>query len=301
MSKRKKLTKLRKREEISFYLFILPWIIGFVSFTGGPIFATLGISLTDWSLFGSPHWIGLSNYVKLFSDPLFYKALVATFYYVGGRIALLVIASLLIAILLNQKLWGMTVFRTIYYLPAVITGIVLAMIFQQLYKPIYGPFAYFLSLVGISAPTWLVNEKWAMPALILMNFWMIGPTTVIFLAALQGIPKALFESSKIDGANFLQQFFYITIPTLSPVILLIIVITTVQSFMVFAEPYVLTRGGPNYTTLVGALYIYREAFKYYKLGYACSFSWILLLVIMGFVGLQFLLSKHWVHYEAKKQ
>jgi len=282
-------------------LFILPWIIGFVSFTGGPIFATFGMSLTNWSLFGSPRWIGLSNYVKLFSDPLFYKAFVATFYYVGGRVALLATASLLIAILLNQKLWGMTAFKTIYYLPAVITGIVLAMVFEQLYKPIYGPFAYFLSQVGIPTPSWLIDEKWAMPALILMNFWAIGPTTVIFLAALQGIPKASFEASKMDGANVLQQFFHIMIPHLSPVILLVTVITTVSSFQVFAEPYILTGGGPNYTTLVGALYIYRNAFKYYKLGYACGFAWILLMVIMGFVGLQFLLSKRWVYYEARRQ
>jgi len=301
MFKQKKISKLRKKEEISFYLFILPWLIGFVLFSGGPIFATLGISLTDWSLFSSPHWSGLSNYTRAFTDPLFYKAFVNTLYYVGGRVALMVTISLLVAILLNQKLSGITMFRAIYYLPAVISGIPLAMIFTQLYKPVYGPFAYFLSKVGISAPSWLTDEKWAMPALILMNLWIIGPNTVIFLAALQGIPKTLYEAGQIDGANFLQQFFHVTIPMLSPIILLVTVITTVESFQVFAEPYALTEGGPNYATMIGALYIYLNAFKYGNLGYACAFSWILLLMVMGFTGLQFLLSRHWVYYEARRK
>ncbi len=301
MSKQRKISKLRKKEEISFYLFILPWLIGFVLFSGGPIFATLGISLTDWSLFSSPRWLGSGNYTRLFTDPLFYKVFINTLYYVGGRVALMVTISLLAAILLNQKLWGITVFRAIYYLPAVITGVVLATVFVQLYKPVYGPFAYFLSKVGISAPSWLIDEKWAMPALILMNFWIIGPNTVIFLAALQGIPKTLYEAGRIDGANFLQQFFHVTIPALSPVILLVTVITIVTSFQVFAEPYILTEGGPNYATLVGALYIYRNAFKYFNLAYACAFAWVLLLMVMGFTGLQFLLSQHWVYYEGRRK
>lgn len=299
--KQRKISKLRKKEEISFYLFILPWIIGFFLFSGGPIFATLGISLTDWSLFGSPHWSGLSNYTRLFTDPLFYKVFVNTLYYVGGRVALMVIISLLAAILLNQKLPGITVFRVIYYLPAVITGVALSTIFVQLYRPIYGPFAYFFSKVGVPAPSWLIDEKWAMPALILMNFWIIGPNTVIFLAALQGIPKTLYEAGQIDGANFLQQFFHVTLPMLSSITLLITVITTVESFQVFAEPYILTRGGPNYSTLVGALYIYRNAFKYFNLAYACAFAWILLLMVIGFTGVQFLLSRHWAYYAARRK
>lgn len=301
MSKKRKISKLRKKEEISFYLFILPWLIGFVFFTGGPVFATLGISLTDWSLFGSPHWSGLSNYTKLFTDPLFYKVFINTLYYVGGRVGLMVTISLLTAILLNQELPGITVFRAIYYVPAVISGIALAMIFTQLYKPFYGPFAYFFSKVGVPAPSWLTDEKWAMPALILMNLWIIGPNTVIFLAALQGISKTLYEAGQIDGANFLQQFFHVTIPTLSPVILLVTVITTVFSFQVFAEPYALTQGGPNCATLIGALYIYLTAFKYYDLAYACAFAWILLLMVMGFTGVQFLFSRYWVYYEAGRK
>lgn len=301
MSKQRGISKLRRKEEIYFYLFILPWLIGFVLFSGGPILATLGISLTDSSFFAAPHWSGLSNYTRLFTDPLSYKAFLNTLYYVGGRVALMVTISLVAAILLNQNLPGITAFRTIYYLPAVITGIVLATIFVQLYKPIYGPFAYFLSKVGVSAPSWLTDEKWAMPGLILMNLWAIGPNTVIFLAGLQGIPKTLYEVSQIDGANLLQQFFHVTMPLVSPVLLLITVTTTVFSFQVFAEPYILTQGGPNHATLVGALHIYRNAFKYFNLGYACAFAWILLLLVMGFTGLQFLLSRRWVHYEARRK
>ena len=300
MFKRRKISKLRRKEEIAFYLFILPWLIGLVVFSGGPIFATMFMGLTKWSLLGSPRWIGLGNYVKLFFDPLFYKALGNTFYYSGGRVALAVGVSLLAAVLLNQQIRGKTFFRTIYYLPSVTAGVALIMVFIQLYKPRYGPFSYFLSWLGIPAPSWLTNEQWAMPALIFMSLWTIGPNMLIFLAGLQGIPRSFYDAAQVDGANIFQQFFHVTLPALSPLILLVSVTTTIFSFQVFAEPYIMTDGGPNYATLTGAFYAYRNAFEYYKVGYACAFAWILLLVILGLTGIQFFFSRYWAYYGARR-
>ncbi|MBA7627880.1 Lactose transport system permease protein LacF [subsurface metagenome] len=291
-----KLSKLARKEELEFYLFISPWIIGFVFFTGGPIIASFLISLTNWSILSAPQWTGLTNYTKLFTDPIFYRVLLNTAYYSCGSVSLGVGGSLIAGLLLNQRLPGLRAFRTIYYLPTVIAGIPMVLLFLWLYNPSYGLFNYVLSRLGVGKIGWLWDENWAMPSLILMNLWRIGGNMIIFLAALHGVPQSLYDAARADGANFWHQFIYITLPMISPIIFLVVVISTIASFQVFLEPYVLTEGGPANATLTYVLYLYRNGFQWWKVGYASTMAWILLIILLSLTGIQFKLARYWVHY-----
>jgi len=290
---------LARKEEMEFYLFISPWLLGFIFFWGGPIAASFIISLTKWPLLASPQWVGFANYIKAFHDPLFYKSLINTTYYSAGSVGGGVIISFLAALLLNQKLKGVTVFRGIWYLPSVTAGVAVAILFTWLYNPEFGLFNYILSKVGIKGPNWLWDENWAMPALIIMSFWYIGPNMIIFLAGLQGIPQSLYEASEIDGANVWQRFCYITVPLMSPIIFLVLVISLINSFQVFLQPYIMTQGGPANATLTSLLYIYRNAFEYYQMGYGATIAWMMLIVLLILTLIQFRISKYWVYYRGE--
>lgn len=299
ISKRSRLSRRAKREELEFYLFISPWIIGFALFTGGPIIASFVISLTDWTILSPARWIWFSNYFKLFTDPLFYKVLFNTAYYAFGSVFVGVTASLIAALLLNQKLIGVGIFRTVYYLPTVVAGMPMVLLFLWLYNPNFGPFNYLLGQLGIEGPNWLWDIKWVMPAIIFMNLWRIGTNMVIFLAALYGVPESLREAAKMDGANFWHQFFYITIPLISPIVFLVIVMSTIYSFQVFLEFYVMTAGGPANATLTYVLYIYQNSFRWWRMGYGSALAWILLVILLSLTWIQFKLARHWVYYEAE--
>ena len=210
-----------------------------------------------------------------------------------------VAGSLIAALLLNQRLPGLRVFRTIYYLPTVIAGIPMVLLFLWLYNPSYGLFNYVLSRLGVGKLGWLWDENWAMPAIILMNLWRIGGNMIIFLAALHGVPQSLYEAARADGANFWHQFIYITLPMISPIIFLVVVISTIASFQVFLEPYVLTEGGPANATLTYVLYLYRNGFQWWKMGYGSTLAWILLIILLSLTGIQFKLARYWVYYEAE--
>lgn len=292
-----KLSKLARKEELEFYLFISPWLIGFVFFTGGPIIVSFLISLTNWSILAPPQWIGFSNYAKLFTDPIFYKVLLNTAYYSSGSVSLGVGGSLVAALLLNQRLPGLRVFRTIYYLPTVIAGIPMVLLFLWLYNPSYGLFNYVLSRLGIGGLNWLWDENWAMPSLILMNLWRIGGNMIIFLAALYGVPQSLYEAARVDGANWWQQFIHITLPMISPIIFLVVIISTITSFQVFLEPYILTEGGPANATLTYVLYLYRNAFQWWKMGYSSTLAWMLIIILLTLTATQFKIARYWVYYE----
>lgn len=296
-----KVSKLARKEEVEFYLFISPWLVGFILFGGGPMIASLIISFTKWPLLSSPKWIGLGNYTKLFNDPLFYKSLINTAYYSFASVALGIIAAFIAALLLNQKLTGITWFRTIYYLPSVVSGIAIAILFIWIYNPQFGLFNYLLSKLGIVGPSWLWDDKWAMPALIIMSLWGIGGNMVIFLAGLQGVPQSLYEASKIDGANWWQQFRHITLSVMSPVIFLVLIISLIGSFQIFLQSYVMTRGGPGNATLTCVLYIYQNAFQWWKMGYGATLAWILLIILLILTLIQFKISRYWVYYEARQK
>jgi multiple sugar transport system permease protein len=202
---------------------------------------------------------------------------------------------------MNQKLPGITTFRTLYYLPSVTTGVAVAIMFIWIFNPQVGLINYFLRLLGIPGPGWLASQVWAMPALILMSLWGIGSNMIIILAGLQGIPDHLYEAARIDGANRWHEFRHVTFPMLSPVLFYVIVISVIGSFQIFDNVYVMTRGGPGTATLVYVMHLYQNAFEYQQMGYASAMAWILFLIILGLTWLQFRGSRVWVYYEAGEE
>ncbi|GLV61075.1 spermidine/putrescine ABC transporter permease [Dictyobacter sp. S3.2.2.5] len=290
-----------RREEREFYLFILPWIIGFIFFGGGPIIASAFLSFSNWSLLSNPQWIGLQNYQRLFQDPLFYIALKNTLYYGIGSVLLSVVVSFLLALLLNQKVHGIAFFRTIFYLPSVVSGIATALLWINIFHPDFGMVNFLLGLIGIQGPGWLASEQWVIPALIIMSAWSAGSTMIIYLAGLQGIPAHLYEAASIDGAGNWSKFWNVTVPMISPVIFFNLITGFIASLQAFVLILVMTNGGPANGSLVYGLYIYREAFQYFDMGYASALAWVLFILIMLITMIQLGLARRWVHYEGAIQ
>lgn len=296
---RRKIGRMAKREELAFWLFILPWLIGFIAFSGGPILASMVISLTEYSILQPPKFIGFENYNQLFRDDLFYKAVLNTVYYVGVSVPLGVMLAFLMAIALNQKLQGQTWFRTIFYLPSVVSGIAVALLWGWLLNSDFGLINYMLALIGIQGPKWLYSTNWAMPSIILMSLWGVGGSMVVFLAGLQGIPEHLYEAAELDGAGEWGKFWNVTVPMISPVIFFNMIVTIIGAFQIFDQVYIMTggTGGPANATLVYVLYLYRQGFEYFKMGYASALALILFLIILGITVFQFGIARRWVYYE----
>lgn len=295
--RRRKPLTLAQREEIDFYIAISLFLIGFLLFNGGPILASFGLSFTNWTGVKTRDWIGLENYVDLVGDKFFWIALKNTFYYSFGSVTLGVLGALAVAVLMNQKVPGVTLFRTIFYVPSVAQGVAVALMWIWIFNPQVGLVNYLLSLVGIKGPGWLNSQQWAMPALIFMSLWGLGPNMIILLAGLQGIPQTLYEAARIDGANKWHEFRHVTIPMLSPVLFFVIVVSTVASFQIFTNVRVMTQGGPGTATFVYVWYLYQKAFEFFQMGYASALAWILLLVVLLLTWLQFKASERWVYYE----
>ncbi|MGQ9682554.1 MAG: carbohydrate ABC transporter permease [Anaerolineae bacterium] len=285
------------REAVTFYICVLPWVITFIVFTAGPMIYSLFLSFTNWNFLSSPAFVGFENYARLFSDPLFSKSLANTAYYTFGSVPLITFVGLLVAILMNQKVWGITVFRTIYYIPAVAPVVAAAMLFRWVFDPNYGMLNQTLRLVGIRGPQWIYSMEWAIPSFILMSLWGVGGYMIIYLAGLQGVPTELYEAASIDGAGTLRKFFNVTIPMISPVIFFTLVSEIIGSFQVFTAALVMTNGGPNNASLFYVLYLYRNAFSYFKAGYGSALAWVLFVIIMAFTALVFRSGSAWVYYE----
>lgn len=291
--------KMARQEEIAFWLFILPWLIGFIAFSGGPILASVGISLSEYSILTPPKFIGIGNYTQLFNDDLFYKAVLNTVYYVGVSVPLGVMLAFLMAIALNQKLSGQTWFRTIFYLPSVVSGIAVALLWGWLLNSDFGLFNFLLSKIGIVGPKWLFSTTWAMPSIIMMSLWGVGGSMVVFLAGLQGIPEHLYEAAELDGAGEWGKFWNVTVPMISPVIFFNMIVTIIGAFQIFDQVYIMTngKGGPANATLVYVLYLYRNGFEYFKMGYASALAVVLFIIILGITAFQFAVARRWVYYE----
>jgi multiple sugar transport system permease protein len=296
---RVKLGRQARREEVAFYLFILPWILGFLFFDAGPIVASFAVSLTDWKILGDPHWIGFANYERMLDDATFFEAVRNSLYYGIGSVTLGIITSFLLAMLLNQSVRGVALFRTIFYLPALVSGIAIAILWTNILHPDYGLINATLAKVGIDGPGWLKSPEWAMPGLILVAVWSVGGSVVIFLAGLQSVPVHLYEAAALDGAGPLSKFWNVTVPMMSPVIFYNIIVGFIVSLQSFVLILIMTDGRPANATLVVGLYIYRTAFKFLDLGYASAMAWVLLLVIMVITLIQFVAAKFWVYYEGE--
>jgi multiple sugar transport system permease protein len=293
-------TPLQRREALEGYLWIAPWIIGFLIFSLGPILVSLYLSFTRYRIGGDPVWIGFENYAEaFFRDRLFWPSLWRTAYFASGTVFLGTIMSLLAAMLLNTNLRGTTWFRALYYLPSLTPVVAMAILWGWLLQPQVGLVNYALHEVGIPGPGWLTNRNWAIPSLIMISLWASigGGRMIIFLAGLQGVPKELYESAEIDGAGLIRQFFHITIPMISPVILFNLILGVIGSFSVFALAYVGTNGGPNYATWFFMLHLYHNAFSYFQMGYASALAWIFFVLIFILSFIQIRLSRRWVYYE----
>jgi multiple sugar transport system permease protein len=295
-----KLGRQARREEREFYLFISLWIVGFILFDAGPIVASLLTSFTDWSLLTAPKWVGLGNYVKMARDPLFFSALWNSLYFGVGSVGLGLIVSFLLALLLNQKVFGMALFRTIFYLPSVVSGIAVAILWIMILNADFGLLNTALGWFGIKGPGWLVQPQWVKPALILMSLWGAGGSMVIYLAGLQNVPQHLYEAAEIDGAGPWGKFWNVTVPMMSPVIFYNLIVGFIASVQGFVLVLIMTGDGrPANAALMIGLYLYRQAFVNFNMGYASALAWVLLMVIMLFTAAQFYLAKHWVFYEGE--
>ncbi|MBM4457520.1 MAG: sugar ABC transporter permease [Chloroflexi bacterium] len=288
------------REVLWGYVFVGPWILGFLIFTLGPVLASLGLSFMDYELISAPTWRGLRNYAELITqDRLFGVSLYNTIFYTLFSVPLGIIVAFSLALLLNVQLPGMNVYRTVFYLPAVTAGVAVSLLWIWLFNPQFGLINYLLRSLGLPGPGWLVDPVWAKPAFILMSVWGVGGTVVIFLAGLQGVPRSLYEAAEIDGANTLQRFRHVTIPMMTPVIFFNMIVGIIGSFQVFTSAYVMTQGGPRDATLFYVLYLFKQGFKLLRMGYAAAMAWILFVIIIVLTLIQLRLSRKWVYYEGE--
>jgi multiple sugar transport system permease protein len=291
---------LSRREAIWAYLLIGPWIVGFIIFTLGPMLASLVFSFTNFSITASTKFLGLANFVEMFiKDYRFWHSLRVTLTYAVVAIPVGLVLGLLLALLLNTSVPGIALWRTIYYTPSVVSGVAVAILWSYLFNPRYGVINWLLSLVKIDGPGWLADPNWALPALIIMSLWSVGGGMIIYLAGLQGIPTALYEAAQIDGASAVQSFFTITLPLITPVLFYNLVTGIIGSFQIFTTVYVMTAGGPVESTLFYNLYLYNNAFRYNRMGYASALAWVLFLVVLVLTLLVFRSSALWVYYEGE--
>ncbi|GAB4566088.1 MAG: sugar ABC transporter permease [Anaerolineae bacterium] len=293
--------KLARNEAMWFYIFISPWLIGFIIFTLYPIVASAYFSLTIYDIVRAPRWIGLGNYAELLDDKLFWQSLKVTFYYTGLAVPLTTVAALSLAQLLNQRVPFLSVFRTVYYLPSIVTGVAVALLWQWILNPEFGLVNYLLSsLFGIKGPGWFFDKSWAIPSYVLMSLWGLGAPMIIYLAALQNVPTELYEAAQLDGAGPWKRFRHITIPMISPVILFNVIVGIIGSFQVFTQIYVITtgRGGPSYASLVYVLYLFQNAFRNFRMGYASAQAWILFWIIFALTVAALRVSRRRVYYES---
>ncbi|RSD28268.1 carbohydrate ABC transporter permease [Mesobacillus subterraneus] len=298
---KKKGLSRKAKDNLAGYLFISPWIIGFLGLTLGPLLFSLAASFTDYNITSKMNFIGLENYKRMFTmDDLFRTSLYNTIYYVIFSVPLTTAGAILLAVLLNQKVKGMKFFRTIYYLPAILSGVAVYFLWMQLLSPSTGLVNTMLGWFGIEGPAWLFDPEWTKPALLLMKMWSVGGGMLLYLASLQGVSSQMYEAADIEGATAWQKFYHITLPMISPIIFFDVITSTIGSFQIFQEAYVMTEngsGGPGNSLLFYNLHMWNNAFEVFDMGYASAMAWLLFIIVMILTVLNMKLGKRWVHYE----
>ena len=291
---------LARREAIAFYLCIAPWLIGLICFILGPMVASLAISFTRWDLLSPARFVGLRNYQRMLGDALFWQSLKVTTLYTMLYVPTELCGGLLLALLMNQRIWGVRIVRTIFYLPSVLSGVAFVVVWMWLFHPEAGLINAGLALVGIAGPRWLADPDTALVALWMMSFWGLGRAAVIYLAGLKNVPRELHEAAAIDGANPWQAFWNVTIPLLSPTIFFNLVLSIIATFQTFTSAFIATDGGPLDSTLFFVLYLYRQAFRLFNMGYASALAWVLFIITLALTLLIVRSARSWVYYEGER-
>jgi multiple sugar transport system permease protein len=291
----------RRRDTLIGYLFIAPWLIGFLAFMAGPMIFSLYASFTNYDITSRMDWVGLANFRTIFTDDQFFRiSLGNTFFYALLAVPFGIIIGLTIAVLLNLDVPGQRLWRTFFFLPKILTGVAVLMLWYWVFNPQVGPINGFLRLIGIAdPPNWFFDPVWSKPALVIMGGWGAAGGFLIYLAGLRGIPKELYEAAQIDGASPFRQFLSVTVPMMSPTILFKLIVGITAALQFWEATLIINNGepgSPSYSTLFYGLYMYNTAFKEFRMGYASALAWILLAITLAITAFQLWLSKRWVHY-----
>ncbi len=285
------------RRTLTGYLFIMPFILGFLLWFLIPSLTAVWLTFQRWNLISPPEFVGFENIARLGSDKLFWQSLKVTTNFTLVSVPLGLVLGFLLALLMNSKVRGITLFRTIYYLPSIVPAVASAVLWAWILNTEFGLLNAMLNYFGLPKVAWLQNPDWALPALILMSLWGLGGSMVIYLAGLQGIPESFYEAAKIDGAGRWAQLRYITVPLMSPIIFFNLIIGIIGSFQVFTAGFLITDGGPQNSTLFYVLYLYRNGFRYLDMGYSAALAWVLFLIILVLTLLVFRYVGRGVHYD----
>lgn len=289
--------KGQARRDLVGLAFISPWLIGFLVFTLWPFLRSVYLSFTRYDIMRPPKWVGTANYQSLLTeDPIFWKSVGVTLKYAGVAVPLFIVVGVGLALLLNADIKGITVYRTIFYVPSIIPMVAGSMVFMWILNPQIGMVNGILKMVGITGPAWLSDTKWAFASLVLLGLWGVGGSMVIYLAGLKDIPTYLYEAAIVDGAGPFRRLTKITLPMLTPVIFFNLVMGVIGALQYFTQAFIMTSGGPEDSTRFYALYLFDRAFRYADMGYASAMAWILFLVIIALMGILFGTQKKWVHY-----
>ena len=291
---------LRKRNTLIGYLFISPVILGYLIWVAGPMIVAVWLSFTEWDMLRPAQFVGLSNYQLMLHDDLFWKSLTVTFYFTLISVPLSLTFSFAVALLVNVNVRGISLFRMLFYLPSIVPLVVNAVLWMWIFNSELGLLNAVIHWFGLPKVLWLQDSNWAMPALILMSLWGIGGGMVIFLAGLQGIPQHLYEAAEIDGASYWNRFRHVTIPMMSPVIFFNLVIGLIAALQTFVPGYLMTQGGPQNSTLFYGLYIFRSAFRDFKMGYAATLSLVLFVIVLLLSLFVFRYLGRLVYYEESR-
>ena len=298
--------RLSFEETLFGWLFIVPAVLGLLFFRLGPVFASFYLSFTKYEIITAPRWIGFANYTKLVTDALWLRSIEVTLWYVTLFVPLSLTFAYAVALLMSRNVRGITTYRTLWYLPSVVPVVASATIWRWGLNPEFGPINYPLKLVGLPAPRWLTDPDWIVPSIVFIGLWGLGNSVLIFLASLISVPRTFYEAAEVDGANSWARFRHVTLPLTSSIIFYQLIVTVINSFQVFGVAYILfvsnpsaSSAGPNNAALFYVLYMFRNAFGYFRNGYASAMAWILFLVIMLLTIILFYSQRRWVYYETE--